>query len=108
MPIRTRYVNIQFVPKNSIAHPPAKRKAFFVNKRACRAKGARRAARFAVLSTESGSFRAPAAQDPTSNKKPPLPETGLGRQKILTRYHPSCGEFLRLSFRQITAASRRG
>ena len=57
----------------SIAHPPEKRKAFFVNKRACRAKGARRAARFAVLSTESGSFRAPASQEPTSNKKPPLP-----------------------------------
>ena len=86
MPIRTRYVNIQFVPKNSIAHPPAKRKTFFVNKRACRAKGARRAMRFAVLSTESGSFRALPCrnQQVTKNrpcragtrratKKPPLP-----------------------------------
>ena len=53
----------------SIAHPPEKRKAFFINKRTCRAKGARRAARFAILSTEISSIRAPAAQEPAGRQK---------------------------------------
>ena len=57
----------------SIAHPPEKRKAFFINKRTCRAKGARRAARFAILSTENGSFRALPRRNPQNGKKPPLP-----------------------------------
>ena len=66
----------------SIAHPPEKRKAFFVNKRACRQKGraARRALPFfqqkAALSAplprrnpQGGKKTAPAAQEPAGQQK---------------------------------------
>ena len=64
---------IEFVWLFQYSTPARKTQGIFRKQTGMPPKGARRAARFAVLSTESGSFRAPASQEPTSNKKPPLP-----------------------------------